>query len=248
DVLALDDERMRAVRGAGMAVIFQEALNALNPVLTVGRQIAETVMRRDGVDARAARREAVRLLDEVRIPTAERRLDDYPHQLSGGMRQRVMIAIALACRPALVIADEPTTSLDVTIQSQILALLRDVRRANGMSMIFISHNLGAVAAVADRVAVVYAGQIVELAGVDEIFRAPRHPYTHALLATTPRVDRALPLSAIPGGVPRFDALPPGCRFAPRCPRAAAGCVAAVPAIVAPPGEPERRVRCIAPLG
>lgn len=247
EILSLSADGMRQVRGRGMAVVFQEALNALNPVLTVGRQIEETVIRRDGIAAAAARREALRLLDEVGIPSPERRLGDYPHQLSGGMRQRVMIAIALACRPALVIADEPTTSLDVTIQSQILALLRDVRRQNGMSMIFISHNLGAVAAVADRVAVLYAGHVMELAPVDELFAAPRHPYTQALLATTPRVDRPEKLAAIPGTVPRFDDLPPGCRFAPRCPRAMAACTTAVPSIRAPDGEPGRLVRCIAPL-
>jgi peptide/nickel transport system ATP-binding protein len=247
DILQLSADGMREVRGRGMAVVFQEALNALNPVLTVGRQIEETVMRRDGVDGAAARREALRLLDEVRIPSPERRLADYPHQLSGGMRQRVMIAIALACRPALVIADEPTTSLDVTIQSQILALLRDVRRQNGMSMIFISHNLGAVAAVADRVAVLYAGQVMELAPVGDLFARPRHPYTRALLATTPRVDRPEPLAAIPGTVPRFDALPPGCRFAPRCPLASADCTAAGPAIRPLADEPGRLVRCIKPL-
>ncbi|BBK41169.1 ABC transporter ATP-binding protein [Allostella vacuolata] len=247
DLVALPAAAMREVRGRGMAVVFQEALNALNPVLTVGRQIEETVRRRDGGDAATARREAIRLLDEVGIPSPERRLGDYPHQLSGGMRQRVMIAIALACRPALVIADEPTTSLDVTIQSQVLALLRDVRRQNGMSMIFISHNLGAVAAIADRVAVLYAGHVMELATVDELFAAPRHPYTAALLAATPRVDRPEKLAAIGGAVPRFDELPPGCRFAPRCPRAMPACSAAVPTIRAPDGEPGRRVRCIAPL-
>jgi oligopeptide/dipeptide ABC transporter ATP-binding protein len=247
DMLGLSPAEMRGVRGGGMAVVFQEALNALNPVLTVGRQIEETVRRRDGVDRRTARREALRLLDEVRIPSPERRLDDYPHQLSGGMRQRVMIAIALACRPALIIADEPTTSLDVTIQSQILSLLRDVRRQNGMSMIFISHNLGAVAAVADRVAVFYAGQLVELATVGEVFARPRHPYTQALLATTPRVDRPQPLAAIGGSVPRFDALPPGCRFAPRCRHVTADCERAIPAARPPDGEPGRLVRCIAPL-
>ncbi|WP_374441722.1 ABC transporter ATP-binding protein [Stella sp.] len=245
ELLALPPAAMRRVRGGGIAVVFQEALNALNPVLTVGRQLEETIRQRDGVDAAAARREAVRLLDEVRIPSPERRLDDYPHQLSGGMRQRVMIAIALACRPALIIADEPTTSLDVTIQSQILALLRDLRRRNGMSMIFISHNLGAVAAVADRVAVMYAGQMAELSAADALFRAPAHPYARALLATTPRVDRPSVLAAIAGQVPRFDALPPGCRFEPRCPLADADCRAAVPDIrVAGDG---RQVRCIRPL-
>ena len=247
DILALPDKAMRGVRGNGMAVVFQEALNALNPVLTVGRQLEETVMQRDRVEARTARREALRLLGEVGIPSPERRLGDYPHQLSGGMRQRVMIAIALACRPALIIADEPTTSLDVTIQSQILALLRDVRRQNGMSMIFISHNLGAVAAIADRVAVLYAGQLVELAPVDELFSLPRHPYTRALLAATPRIDRPEQLAAIAGAVPRFEELPAGCRFAPRCPRVLPACSAAVPAIRAPSGEPGRLVRCLAPL-
>jgi oligopeptide/dipeptide ABC transporter ATP-binding protein len=216
DLLTLPAKEMTRVRGAGIGVIFQEALGALNPVARIGTQIAEALRRHRPLDAAGARRAAIELLRDVRIPAPEARIDDYPHQMSGGMRQRVMIAMVLACDSKLVIADEPTTSLDVTIQAQVLAVLRELRERRGMSMIFISHNLGAVAAMADRVAVMYAGQIVELGPVAQIFERPRHPYTRALLAAIPRVDRVRELSMIPGSVPRFDALPPGCRFAPRC--------------------------------
>jgi peptide/nickel transport system ATP-binding protein len=184
----------------------------------------------------------------VKIPSPERRAMNYPHELSGGMRQRVMIAMALACKPRLIIADEPTTSLDVTIQSQILSLLRDVRRENGMSMIFISHNLGAVAAIADDIAVMYAGQIVETGTAGEILGAPRHPYTRGLLLATPRVDRPGELKPIPGNVPRFDAMPPACRFAPRCNSARELCTQRLPVLTEFRSSAGQQARCFFPAG
>jgi peptide/nickel transport system ATP-binding protein len=216
DLLALAPRDMARVRGSGIGMMFQEALGALNPVLRIGEQIVEAVQQHRAMDNAAARAVAAALLREVGIPSPERRLEDYPHQLSGGMRQRVMIAMVLACEPRLVIADEPTTSLDVTIQSQILSVLRDLRRQRRMSMIFISHNLGAVAAVADRIAVMYAGQVVETADAATLLRLPTHPYTRDLLAAIPRVDQLRELRMIGGTVPRFDTMPSGCRFAPRC--------------------------------
>jgi peptide/nickel transport system ATP-binding protein len=223
DLLALSAAEMSKVRGAGVGIIFQEALGALNPVARIGTQITEALRQHRPLSAAGAREAAIALLRDVRIPAPEARIDDYPHQLSGGMRQRVMIAMVLACEPKLIIADEPTTSLDVTIQSQILTILRDLRTSRHLSMIFISHNLGAVASMADRVAVMYAGQIVEIGPAGDIFERPRHPYTRALLAAIPRVDRVRGLSVISGTVPRFDALPPGCRFAPRCALAIPAC-------------------------
>jgi oligopeptide/dipeptide ABC transporter ATP-binding protein len=216
ELLGLQPAEMSKVRGAGIGIVFQEALGALNPVLRIGAQLTEALRQHRRLAAADAREAAVELLRDVGIPAPELRLQSYPHQLSGGMRQRVMISMALACGPRLIIADEPTTSLDVTIQSQILAVLRDLRAQRQMSMIFVSHNLGAVAAVADRVAVMYAGQIVELGDAADILERPSHPYTRALLAAIARVDRVRKLSVIPGTVPRFDALPRGCRFAPRC--------------------------------
>ncbi|HYC37223.1 MAG TPA: ABC transporter ATP-binding protein [Usitatibacter sp.] len=226
DLLSLSPREMIAVRGAGIGIMFQEALGALNPVLRVAEQIGEAyTQHHPGASAAQVRQASIALLRDVGIPAPDARIDDFPHQLSGGMRQRVMIAMVLACAPRLVIADEPTTSLDVTIQSQILSVLRDLRRSRRMSMIFISHNLGAVAAMADRVAVMYAGQVVEVGPAAQIFERPRHPYTRALLAAIPRIDRVSELSVIPGSVPRFDALPQGCRFAPRCAHRAPACSA-----------------------
>jgi peptide/nickel transport system ATP-binding protein len=237
DLLTLSEREMAAVRGAGIGMMFQEALGALNPVLRAGDQIGEAYAQHHPKASHAeVRQAAIGLLRDVGIPAPEARIDDYPHQLSGGMRQRVMIAMVLACEPRLVIADEPTTSLDVTIQSQILSVLRDLRASRRMSMIFISHNLGAVAAMADRVAVMYAGQVVELGPAAQIFGQPRHPYTRALFQAIPRVDRVRELSVIPGTVPRFDALPPGCRFAPRCAFRAAICDSPQPLL-------EASVRC-----
>lgn len=216
NLLELTPQEMSKVRGAGIGIIFQEALGALNPVVRIGVQIVEALRQHRSLTAGEARSEAIGLLRDVRIPEPEVRIDDFPHQLSGGMRQRVMIAMVLACSPRLIIADEPTTSLDVTIQSQILAMLRELRESRKLSMVFISHNLGAVAAISDRVAVMYAGQIVEIGSASDIFQRPRHPYTRALLSAIPRVDRVSDLAVIPGAIPRFDALPIGCRFAPRC--------------------------------
>jgi peptide/nickel transport system ATP-binding protein len=219
DLLTLSEDEMCAVRGADISLIFQEPMTALNPVITVGDQIAESLVVHDRMDWRAARAEAVRLMDAVRIPDAASRARDYPHQLSGGQRQRVLIAMALACKPALVIADEPTTALDVTIQAQILDLMRELQREHGLALLLITHDLGVVAEMADRVVVMYAGRVVEEAPVEEIFTNPQHPYTRGLLASLPgrrgaSVSRRL--TSIEGVVPTLAKLPPGCAFEPRC--------------------------------
>jgi oligopeptide/dipeptide ABC transporter ATP-binding protein len=224
ELTGLTEQRLEKLRGDRMAMIFQEPMTSLNPVMTIGDQVAEPILLHRGVSKAEATRRALAVLEEVKIPSAARRFHDYPHQFSGGMRQRVMIAIALACEPALLLADEPTTALDVTIQAQVLALLADLKGRHGMAILFITHNLGVVAQIADRVAVMYAGQIVEQTPVERIFAAPAHPYTRALFATIPRMDlEGQALAAIPGRVPSLDAMPAGCRFAPRCPLARAGC-------------------------
>ena len=217
DLLTLDEHRMREVRGAEISLIFQEPMTALNPVFTIGDQVAETLIVHGRASRREARAQAVDLLTAVRIPDAASRVRDYPHQLSGGLRQRVLIAMALACRPALVIADEPTTALDVTIQAQILDLLRDLKQTFNLSLLLITHDLGVVAETADRVAVMYAGRIVESGPVRAIFRAPAHPYTRGLLASIPGGAPGQRLRAIDGTVPLLGKLPPGCAFNPRCP-------------------------------
>jgi peptide/nickel transport system ATP-binding protein len=217
DLLALSPSAMREVRGAEIALIFQEPMTALNPVFTIGDQISETLRVHGRGNRREARARAIELLDAVRIPDAAARVADYPHQLSGGMRQRVLIAMAIACNPSLVIADEPTTALDVTIQAQILDLLREMKAAFNLSLLLITHDLGVVAETADRVAVMYAGRIVEEGPVRAIFRAPQHPYTRGLLASIPGGARGQRLRAIDGSVPMLGALPPGCAFNPRCP-------------------------------
>ena len=217
DLLGLPESDMRKVRGAGIGFIFQEPMSALNPVFTVGDQIAEAIVIHQRVTWRAARDRAVELLQAVRLPDAARRARDYPHQLSGGMRQRVMIAIALACQPPLVIADEPTTALDVTIQAEILDLLRELRARFGLSLLLITHDLGVIAEMADTVAVMYAGAIVERALVRELFRSPSHPYTRGLLASIPGASTdTTRLHAIEGTVPAAGRLPKGCAFEPRC--------------------------------
>ena len=224
DLVGLPEERLEKLRGDRMAMIFQEPMTSLNPVMTIGDQVAEALILHRGLSKAEARRQALAVLEEVKIPSAAMRFDDYPHQFSGGMRQRVMIAIALACEPALLLADEPTTALDVTIQAQVLGLLADLKASRGMAMLFITHNLGVVAQIADRVAVMYAGQIVEQGEVADIFARPGHPYTRALFAAIPRMDIAgQELVAIGGRVPPLDAMPAGCRFAPRCGLARRGC-------------------------
>ena len=224
DIAGLTEKQLESVRGNRMAMIFQEPMTSLNPVMTVGDQVAEALRLHRGMDRRAALARARELFEEVKIPSAATRLSEYPHQFSGGMRQRVMIAIALACEPAVLLADEPTTALDVTIQAQVLGLLADLRARYGMAVVFITHNLGVVAQIADRVAVMYAGEIVEQGPVEAIFASPQHPYTRALFSAIPRLDAAgQALSAIPGRVPPLDSMPAGCRFAARCPQKRAGC-------------------------
>ncbi|HSU07089.1 MAG TPA: ABC transporter ATP-binding protein [Acetobacteraceae bacterium] len=220
ELLSLPEAQMREVRGSRIAMVFQEPMTSLNPVLPIGEQIAEPLRYHRGMARAAALREAAKLLELVGIPEPGKRLASYPHQLSGGMRQRVMIAIALACDPDVLIADEPTTALDVTVQAQILELLKALQARTGMAMLFITHNLGVVAEVADRVMVMYAGRVVEQAPVRELFRAPLMPYTRGLLRSVPKLAplEALgaPLTAIPGNVPDPANLPGGCAFAPRC--------------------------------
>jgi peptide/nickel transport system ATP-binding protein len=228
DLLALDEAAMRKVRGAGIALVFQEPMTALNPVFTIGDQIGEAMLVHGRASRREARAQAIELLRAVRMPSPEARVDDYPHQLSGGMRQRVMIAIALACRPSLVIADEPTTALDVTIQAQILELLRDMKAAFNLSLLLITHDLGVIAETADRVAVMYAGRIVETGPVRAILRTPQHPYTRGLLASIPGGRHGTRLRAIDGTVPRLGFLPSGCAFNPRCPDRFEPCTSAPP--------------------
>ena len=217
ELLTLPESDMRKVRGAEIALIFQEPMTALNPVFTIGDQIAETLRVHGRAARREARSKAIELLEAVRIPNAASRVDDYPHQLSGGMRQRVLIAMAIACNPSLVIADEPTTALDVTIQAQILDLLSEMKAAFHLSLLLITHDLGVIAETADRVAVMYAGRIVEQGPVRAIFRQPQHPYTRALLASIPGGAAGRRLQAIEGTVPMLGALPSGCAFNPRCP-------------------------------
>ncbi len=234
DLLTLPMPEMRDIRGSRVAMIFQEPMTSLNPVHTVGWQITEAMRAHDKrASDRELRDRAIEALKRVRIPSPERRFDDYPHQLSGGMRQRVMIAMALACRPALLIADEPTTALDVTVQAQILDLLRDLQAETGMSIILITHDLGVVAEMADEVAVMYAGRVAERAAATEIFASPQHPYTLGLLGSIPRLDEDRErLLAIEGAVPPPFALPQGCRFHPRCPFAIEACTRAPPALEA----------------
>ncbi|CAN7272477.1 MULTISPECIES: ABC transporter ATP-binding protein [unclassified Variovorax] len=248
DLLTLGDRDMRRLRGNELAMIFQEPMTSLNPVFTIGEQIAESVRLHKGLDRKAALAHALRMLELVEIPAAARRLHEYPHQLSGGMRQRVMIALAMACDPTLLIADEPTTALDVTIQAQILELMRRLQAETGMSILFITHNLGVVAHHADDVVVMYAGRVVESAPVRPLFATPEHPYTQGLLACLPGKAHlrggAKPkrLFAIRGQVSSPLAPPPGCAFGPRCDHAAEACLQAVPPLVET--HPDRQARCI----
>ncbi|AZI45091.1 ABC transporter ATP-binding protein (plasmid) [Deinococcus psychrotolerans] len=241
DLATMSEAEMRKIRGNDISMIFQEPMTSLNPVYTVGDQIAEAISLHQNKNRKEAMLAATDMLRLVGIPAPEKRVNEYPHQMSGGMRQRVMIAMALSCNPALLIADEPTTALDVTIQAQILDLMRKLQKEIGMSILFITHNLGVVAEMADRVVVMYGGRVVEEGDVIEIFQAPRHPYTMGLLNSIPRVDHAAEyhtgpgqkkerLEAIPGNVPNPLNLPPGCPFEPRCKYAIAACSTAVPAL------------------
>jgi oligopeptide/dipeptide ABC transporter ATP-binding protein len=236
DVLGMSNKRLRQLRGGEVAMVFQDPMSSLNPVLTIADQIGETLRLHEGLSAGASRRRTLELLDMVRIPDAARRLDEYPHRLSGGMRQRVMIAIAMACRPKLLIADEPTTALDVTIQAQILELLRDLQAELGMSVLLITHDLGVIAEVAQRVVVMYAGQVIEDAPVQRLFERPMHPYSDGLLRAIPPLEQDVRrLAAIPGNIPDPGRMPAGCRYAPRCPQARPSCRTSPPALMPVPG-------------
>jgi peptide/nickel transport system ATP-binding protein len=253
DLLTLPDRAMQRVRGAEVAIVFQEPMTSLNPVYTVGAQIAEVIRLHEPASRAEARGRAIEMLARVGIPSPEARVDAYPHQLSGGMRQRVMIAMALVCRPALLILDEPTTALDVSVQAQVLELLGKLQAELGMSMLFITHDLGVVAEIAREVVVLYAGRVVEVGGVEATFRAPLHPYTRGLLASVPpvdssrRADRPRRLEAIPGMIPDLARLPEGCRFAERCaqrrsePPGHERCVTVEPELL--PASDGRRHRC-----
>ena len=234
DLVPLSPLEMQAIRAKEIAIIFQEPMTSLNPVFTVGEQIAESLRLHEGLSRKDAMDRAVEMLRLVRIPTPERRVKDYPHQFSGGMRQRVMIAIALACKPKLLIADEPTTALDVTIQAQILDLMSELKSTMGMAVMLITHAMGVVAEVAQRVVVMYAGKVVEEATVEELFANPRHPYTQGLIRSIPRIDLAAThktrLEAIPGTVPKLIDPGEGCRFASRCRHASPSCSAATPVL------------------
>ena len=248
DLRTMTPEEMRALRGRHIAMIFQEPMTSLNPVLKVGMQTAEPLRLHLGLSRSEARREVVRLFSEVGIPAAESRYDDYPHQLSGGMRQRVMIAMALACKPKLLIADEPTTALDVTIQAQILKLMNDLKREHGTSILFITHDLGVIAQMADDVAVMYCGQVVEMAPAKTLFTDCEfsHPYTEGLMLSVPRLDTPAHqrLETIPGSVPHPLNLPKGCKFAPRCKYCQQRCLEEEPELVNV--TEEQQVRCFYP--
>ena len=238
DLLRLDDSQMRDVRGDRIGIIFQDPLSSLNPVLTIGRQVTEGLERHRGMGHDAARRRAAELLGMVGIPDAARRLDDYPHQFSGGMRQRAMIAMAISCEPDLLIADEPTTALDVTIQAQILELLRRLREELNMALLMISHDLGVVAGISDRIAIMYAGRIVEMGPTEEVLARPRHPYTLGLLRSLPRLDRPRGVALVPidGAPPDLATAIDDCPFRPRCPYAVDRCAEDPPLTEVGPGH------------
>jgi peptide/nickel transport system ATP-binding protein len=245
NLLEVPEPEMRDIRGNAISMIFQEPMTSLNPVLTVGHQIAESVRIHTGASGPQANARAIETLRLVKIPDAERRLNDYPHQFSGGMRQRVMIATALACNPTLLIADEPTTALDVTIQAQILQRMRELREETGAAVILVTHDLGVVADIADRIAVMYAGRIVEEGTVDQIFYDPQHPYTWGLLGSITRVDKPRPerLPAIAGLPPSLANRPQGCHFRPRCPHEFGKCTEVPPLEARLPDQPGHRDRC-----
>ncbi len=247
DLLGLSTRELNKVRGEKISMIFQDPMTSLNPYLTIARQMTEVLTLHKGMGSREARREAVRMLDAVHIPDASNRLDRYPHEFSGGMRQRVMIAMSLLCRPQILIADEPTTALDVTVQAQILRLLDEIRREFRTAVILITHDLGVVAEVCDRVIVMYGGRVMESGSLHHIFRGSRHPYTRGLLASVPRLDqeRGGRLKGIPGAPPSLRKPPPGCPFAPRCGNRMDSCTAAPPPLEE--REPGHRVACYAEL-
>ncbi|MFC5169374.1 ABC transporter ATP-binding protein [Streptomyces mutomycini] len=242
DLLKLKPEERRRIRGQEMAMIFQDALSSLNPVLSVGQQLGEMFVVHRGMSRGDAKVKAIELMDRVRIPAARQRVGDFPHQFSGGMRQRIMIAMAMALEPSLIIADEPTTALDVTVQAQVMDLLAELQRELNMGLILITHDLGVVADVADRIAVMYAGRIVETSPVHEIYKAPAHPYTKGLLRSIPRLDqKGQELYAVKGLPPNLLHIPPGCAFHPRCPMAQAVCRTDVPPLYTV--DEERRSAC-----
>jgi peptide/nickel transport system ATP-binding protein len=249
DLVPLGNDEMRKIRAKEIAIIFQEPMTSLNPVYTVGEQIAESIRLHEGASRREAMDRAIEMLRLVNIPTPERRVKDYPHQFSGGMRQRVMIAIALACNPKLLIADEPTTALDVTIQAQILDLMLELKERLGMAILLITHAMGVVAETAQRVVVMYAGKVVEEATVEDLFARPRHPYTQGLIRSIPRIDTAaihkVRLEAIAGTVPKLIDPPEGCRFAARCRHATPACTVATPPLRE--ASPGHKVACILDL-
>ena len=242
DLLKKNEDQMRQIRGNKVAMIFQEPMTSLNPVFTIGQQLMEAILLHENVTKQQAREKGIEMLKKVKIPLAEKRFDEYPHQLSGGMRQRVMIAMALCCNPQLLICDEPTTALDVTIQAQILDLINELKEETGTSVMMITHDLGVIAEVADDVMVMYAGKVVEHATCDQIFDEPLHPYTAGLMNCIPRLDGddTKDLSVIEGMVPSFDDMPEGCAFSPRCPYAKEICRKQMPELAEAKG---RKVRC-----
>jgi peptide/nickel transport system ATP-binding protein/oligopeptide transport system ATP-binding protein len=245
ELIAASEDDLRRVRGAEIAMIFQDPMTSLNPVQRIGKQIIEQIQEHEGLPDQQARERTVELLERVGIPRARERVDNYPHEFSGGMRQRVMIALALSCNPAVLIADEPTTALDVTIQAQILQRMRDLRAETGAAVILVTHDLGVVADIADRIAVMYAGRIVEEGTLDQIFYDPQHPYTWGLLGSITRVDKPRPerLPAIAGLPPSLANRPEGCHFRPRCPHEFAECTNVPPLEGGVPGTPEHLDRC-----
>ncbi|NOU93745.1 ATP-binding cassette domain-containing protein [Paenibacillus sp. LMG 31456] len=244
DLTKIEEKEMRRFRGNELAMIFQEPMTSLNPVLRIGRQLEEPIMLHMGYGRKRAREHAIHTLTLVGIPRADELVNDYPHQLSGGMRQRVMIAMAMACNPKLLIADEPTTALDVTIQAQILDLMKRLKDEQGMGMLLITHDLGVVAEMCDRVVVMYAGRVVEEASVKDLFATPQHPYTKGLIQSVPKLrQKVRRLDSIPGNVPDLTAMPQGCKFAPRCRDVMERCLTQEPELLPIEGQTERKSRC-----
>ncbi len=243
DILTLPKPKLAKLRGGAISMIFQEPMTALDPVYTIGEQISETIMQHEGISRKAAMARALELLERVRIPSAARRLKNYPHEMSGGMRQRAMIALALSCNPTVLLADEPTTALDVTVQIQILLLLRQLQQELGMAIIFVTHDVGVAAEISDRLAVMYAGRFVEAGSVRGVMKRPYHPYTSGLMASTVQGGmRGQRLETIPGSPPNMASPPPGCAFAPRCAYASTACTQAEPPVVMP--AEDAMVRCV----